>query len=104
MRTAKLIPTAVFTVLAMLGFVQSGAAQRPIDSNAAATRAAAHEDKPIVLSSYLVSLSVNVLDANGRNVSGLDKSAFTILDENVKQEISYFSTDDSPASVAIVFD
>jgi Ca-activated chloride channel family protein len=103
---SKMIPATIFTFMAMFHFVQAAAAQRQTDTlSARATRAAAvRDDKPVVLHSDLVSLRVNVLDSNGRSVPGLDKSAFTILDENVRQEISYFSNEDSPASVAIVFD
>jgi Ca-activated chloride channel family protein len=72
--------------------------------SATATRAEARDDKPILLNSDLVSLTAIVTDTQGRSVSGLNKSAFIVLDESVPQEISYFSDEDSPASVAIVFD
>lgn len=68
------------------------------------TSAAWRDDKPIVLSTDLVSLTVHVTDARGRNVYGLNQTAFTVFDNNVAQEIRYFSNDDAPASVAIVFD
>jgi Ca-activated chloride channel family protein len=37
-------------------------------------------------------------------VSGLNKSAFTIIDENEEQEITFFSDSDAPVSIGIVFD
>jgi Ca-activated chloride channel family protein len=105
MKKSKLMATAIVTFTAMLSFVQVPLAQHQKDRlGAMATRAGARDEKPIVLTANLVSLTVNVLDANGHSVSGLDKSAFTVLDENVPQEIRYFSNEDSPASVAIVFD
>ena len=48
--------------------------------------------------------TVTVTDTYGRFVSGLNKSAFTVLDEKKPQEITYFSDDDSPVSVGVIFD
>jgi hypothetical protein len=47
---------------------------------------------------------VTVTDTYGRYVSGLSKNAFTILDEKQPQEITYFSDDDAPVSVGVIFD
>lgn len=52
----------------------------------------------------LVSLTLTVTDLYGRYVSGLTKNAFTILDNNQEQEITYFSDADAPVSVGILFD
>jgi Ca-activated chloride channel family protein len=52
----------------------------------------------------LISLNVAVADNYGRFISGLDKSAFKVFDDNEPQEIEFFSDDDVPVSVAIVFD
>ncbi|MCA1601721.1 MAG: VWA domain-containing protein, partial [Acidobacteria bacterium] len=47
---------------------------------------------------------VTVTDTYGRYVSGLSQKAFTILDEKQPQEITFFSDDDSPVSVGVIFD
>ena len=52
----------------------------------------------------LVSVSVTVCDRGGRAISGLSKDSFKIYDDKVEQPISFFSEDDTPASVGIVFD
>ena len=52
----------------------------------------------------LITLTVTVTDTYGRYVSGLSKSAFTVLDEKQPQEITFFSDDDSPVSVGVIFD
>lgn len=52
----------------------------------------------------LVSLTLTVTDLYGRYVSGLTKNAFTIIDNNQEQEITYFSDADAPVSVGILFD
>lgn len=61
-------------------------------------------DSPIVVASDLVSVTVTVTDREGRHMGGLDRSTFTVLDNGVPQEIRFFSDEDLPASVAIVFD
>lgn len=61
-------------------------------------------DEPVTTNTDLVSLNVSVTDSEGRAVPGLDKSAFTIFDDRVPQTISFFSDEDAPASIAVVFD
>jgi Ca-activated chloride channel family protein len=61
-------------------------------------------ESPVVVETNLVNVTVTVTEANGRNVSGLDQNAFSIYDNKQRQEISWFSIDDSPASIAVVFD
>lgn len=62
------------------------------------------KDKPIILNTDLVTMNVTVTDLYGRFVSGLKKNAFTILDENAEQKIEFFSDEDAPISVGIIFD
>jgi Ca-activated chloride channel family protein len=52
----------------------------------------------------LVNLTVTVTDTYGRYVSGLNKNAFAIYDEKQQQEIAFFSDDDAPVSVGVIFD
>lgn len=58
----------------------------------------------ITISTELVSLAVTVSDKQGRHIDGLDRSAFTVYEDDVRQEISFFSDHDAPASVGVVFD
>src|SRR5829696_4814561 len=60
--------------------------------------------RPIPIRTDLVSLTLTVTDLYGRYVSGLTKNAFTIIDNNQEQEITYFSDSDAPVSVGVVFD
>ena len=62
------------------------------------------DDGRVVVNTDLVTLKVNVVDGSGRSVTGLDKQAFTILDDRSPQEITFFSDVDEPVSVNIVFD
>ena len=59
---------------------------------------------PVRIKTDLVTLTLTVTDPLGRYVSGLDKTAFTINDNNQEQEISFFSDSDAPVSVGILFD
>ena len=61
-------------------------------------------DGPIMVQTDLVTLTVTVTDTYGRYVSGLNKSAFSVLDEKQPQEITFFSDDDAPVSVGVIFD
>lgn len=52
----------------------------------------------------LVLVNVTVTDPYNRLVTGLSKEHFEILEENEKQEILYFSNEDVPLSLGVVFD
>jgi len=52
----------------------------------------------------VVTLTATVTDAYNRLVTGLDRSHFEVFEDKVKQKIEYFSDEDAPASVGIVFD
>jgi Ca-activated chloride channel homolog len=66
--------------------------------------AQARGDEQVVVRADLVSFVVTVTDSRGRSVADLDKSAFTVIDDKVKQEITYFSASDAPVSIGIIFD
>ncbi|HKO59837.1 MAG TPA: VWA domain-containing protein [Pyrinomonadaceae bacterium] len=59
---------------------------------------------PLIVNTDLITFTVTVTDTYGRFVSGLNKSAFSVFDEKKPQEITYFSDDDSPVSVGVIFD
>src|SRR5712691_2218116 len=61
-------------------------------------------DERVMVDTDLVTLSVSVTNAEGQAIPGLEKSAFTVFDNKAPQAISFFSDDDAPASIAIVFD
>lgn len=67
-------------------------------------RLAANGDEPIIVNTDLISLNVTVTDIRGRYISGLNKNAFTVIDNKIPQEITFFSDDDVPVSLGIVFD
>jgi Ca-activated chloride channel family protein len=62
------------------------------------------QDGPVIVNTDLITLTVTVTDTYGRYVSGLSKNAFTVLDDKQPQEITFFSDDDAPVSVGVIFD
>ncbi len=62
------------------------------------------DDAPVRIKTDLVTLTLTVTDPYGRYVSGLKQNAFTIIDNNQEQEITFFSDKDAPISVGILFD
>ena len=59
---------------------------------------------PIITNTDLITLTVTVTDTYGRYVSGLSQKAFSVFDEKQQQEITFFSDDDAPVSVGVIFD
>lgn len=64
----------------------------------------AGDDDVIKIPTDLVTLTLTVTDQYGRYVSGLNKNAFTVIDNNQEQEITFFSDTDAPISIGILFD
>ena len=62
------------------------------------------ERKPQIIHSDLVTLTVTVTETYGRFVTGLGQNAFTITDDKDQQEITFFSDEDAPVSLGVVFD
>jgi Ca-activated chloride channel family protein len=62
------------------------------------------QEAPVVVHTDLVTLRATVTDAKGDYILGLDKTAFSIQDNDSPQNIAAFSDEDSPVSVAVVFD
>jgi len=63
------------------------------------------EGDVVRVESDLVTLTATVTDSRGRVVADLKQSDFTVYEDGVKQELSYFSTGDRvPVSLGILFD
>ena len=54
--------------------------------------------------SELVVLHVSVRDRSGRYISGLERDAFTVIDDGKAQTLEMFSADEVPASVGFLID
>jgi Ca-activated chloride channel family protein len=63
------------------------------------------QDKNVIRQrTSLVVVNVSVTDKQFRQISGLNKEHFEIYEDKVQQQIEFFSDDDRPASVGIIFD
>jgi len=63
------------------------------------------QDQPVFKAeSELVVLHVSVRDRSGRYITGLDRDAFTVIDDGKPQTLAMFSADDVPASVGLLID
>jgi Ca-activated chloride channel homolog len=58
----------------------------------------------IRVNSELVVIPVTVTDGSGRSVTGLQRENFELYEDNVKQEITQFASEDNPVSIGFVFD
>ena len=54
--------------------------------------------------SELVVLHVTVRDRGGRYITGLDRDAFTVIDDGKPQTLEMFSADEVPASIGFLID
>ena len=52
----------------------------------------------------IINLTVTVTDAQGRLVAGLDREAFSVYEDGVKQELALFSKERLPLSVVLLMD
>ena len=105
------LPLALLVGAATLIFQATASAQDKPDEKPAKPTASPSQPKlgseldgPVVVNTDLITLTVTVTDTYGRYVSGLGKNSFNILDEKQPQEITYFSDDDAPVSVGVIFD
>src|SRR5262245_11739712 len=103
LRRIILLSTLVLAVF--LSARQTLLAQQKLKGAALARLTAEKENSgQITIRTELVSFTVTVMDKRGRYAAGLDRSAFTVYEDDVQQEIGYFSNIDSPASICVIFD
>ena len=69
-----------------------------------ASQASAQRQSPVKIDVDLVLVSASVSDHKGKPVTGLDKSHFQLWEDKVEQDIRYFSAEEVPVSLGIVFD
>lgn len=78
-----------------------GLAQVPVRAQQVAP---IRSDDDVRLNRDIVTVHITVSDPYGRFVTGLEKSHFEIYDDKLKQEIEFFSDDDAPVTLGIVYD
>ena len=101
---ARLLIVALFLCTAANARQKGGASQSHLAPAVTPAEDGDREDGRLVVHTDLISFNVTVTDNFGRHIGGLPQSAFTVLDANRAQEISFFTEDDSPVTIGIVFD
>src|SRR5688572_20991693 len=86
--------TLLFAPLASPGLAQQQLTDSEKSKSAApAASAGEQQDGPVIVNSDLITMTVTVTDTYGRYVTGLHQNAFTVTDDKVPQEITFFSDD-----------
>lgn len=102
-RRATLLPVLVLAAVLSVA-LQPALAQQKLKATTFAPAVEKEHDGCITISTELVSFAVTVTDKQGRHVDGLDRSAFAVYEDDVRQEISFFSDRDAPASIGVALD
>jgi len=74
------------------------------ENGASHERGLALASKPLHVSVDVVLVPVTVTDEHNRSVTKLDRNDFAVFEQNKRQDIRYFSAEDAPLSIAILFD
>ena len=64
----------------------------------------ADANKTIKVDVDLVTVNATVTDTQNRVITGLDKQNFRIWEDKVEQKLEYFSAEDVPVSIGLIFD
>jgi Ca-activated chloride channel family protein len=64
----------------------------------------ADDGEIIKVSTQLVSVPVRVMDRKGRFIAGLKQDDFSVTEDGVAQDVSYFSTEEEPFTVVLMLD
>ncbi len=89
---------------AFLGFLVAGIAVLTASSSAKATED--RQEKPQVFRAgvELVSLNVTVTDSQGRYVTDLEQTDFSVFEDGAKQELSFFNRTNLPIALSLLID
>ena len=89
---------------AFLGFLVVGIAVLAASSSAKATED--RQEKPQVFRAgvELVSLNVTVTDSQGRYVTDLEQTDFSVFEDGAKQELSFFNRTNLPIALSLLID
>ena len=63
-----------------------------------------HQGQSVHIDVDLALVNVTVTDPYDRVVTGLEPDNFRVFENNVEQEIQYFSSEDVPISIGVIFD
>src|SRR5262249_2040793 len=90
------ITSLLFTLSSLL-VCSAGWAQQP----ALTTKT---QDQTVKVDVNLVLVNVTVSDPQARLVTGLEREHFQLWEDKIEQKIEYFSSEDTPLSIGLIFD
>ena len=95
----------VCCAVALLAFLYSGSPPAAF-ATADQTAAAPQLEKPQIFRAgiELVSLNVTVVDSQGRYITDLDQSDFSVFEDGSKQELSFFNRTNLPIALSLLID
>ncbi|HEX8246912.1 MAG TPA: VWA domain-containing protein [Pyrinomonadaceae bacterium] len=73
-------------------------------TTSAPNEAAVEDGEVISVNTNLVTIPVRISDRDNRFIGGLKKEDFKVFENDVEQEIAYFSNEEQPFTVALVLD
>jgi Ca-activated chloride channel homolog len=96
----------LLVTIAVSNFPASAAAQSivPDDAKHDTPAQVIPQGKSVHIDVDLALVNVTVTDPYDRVVTGLEPDNFRIFENNVEQEIQYFSSEDVPISIGVIFD
>ena len=103
-RTAEPQPTPKGPVPAANGRASSSSSSPTAILDGPVVTPLIDDSKPVIVHTDLITLTVTVTDTYGRFVTGLSKNSFSVFDDKTQQEIAFFSDEDAPVSLGVVFD
>jgi Ca-activated chloride channel family protein len=96
-RSFKLLIFSPLLLLLLFGGLNITITAQQAESTAEQMAAARRDEDSLVM-------NVTVTNDKGDYIDGLDKTAFALFDNKVRQEITAFAGGDEPASIGIIFD
>jgi len=104
-RKKSITSAAVCILIALPVLMAAYAVQSQKSQDAAAEKAKASPQNPTLkVDVDLVLVNATVTDPQNRYVTGLEKEHFQIWEDKLEQKIEYFSAEDVPISLGVIFD
>jgi Ca-activated chloride channel family protein len=77
---------------------------KTVDNKTSEEESQTDDDDLIRIDTNLVIIPTQISDQKGKSISGIDKTEFKIFENNIEQEIEYFSNTEQPFTVALLLD
>jgi len=89
---------------ARVQLLSAAAAALIVAARLVAQKPEVREDRPFRSGIELTSIAATVTDAGGRLVTGLDREAFDVFEDGVKQQVTQFTSERVPIGLGVLLD